>query len=88
LSPFDQAGPKRVSLDITNHKAEMLIIEDGKGLESPLPDMAAMMIVAQVTTNMSRHQPMHPAAEIPVAMWPENEMEVVWHQAIGDDPHR
>jgi hypothetical protein len=66
----------------------MLVIQYGKSLESSLPDMAAVVVVTQITTDMSRHQPVHPTTEVAIAMWPENEMEVVGHQAVGDDPHR
>jgi hypothetical protein len=40
-----------------------------------------------VATDMGRQQPVNPPAEVPILPGPKNQMEMVGHQAIGQDPH-
>ena len=43
--------------------------------------------MSEITTNMGRQQPVHPAAEVTVRSWPECEVETVGHETVGDDSH-
>jgi hypothetical protein len=40
-----------------------------------------------VPTDMGRQQPVNPPADVPIVPGPKNQMEMVGHQAIGQDPH-
>ena len=40
-----------------------------------------------ITPDMGRLNPLHPAAHVAVISGPEDQMKVVGHQAIGEDPH-
>jgi hypothetical protein len=65
----------------------VLILLDRERLETPLPDMAAGIVVAMITPDMSIHQPSHPGAEVAIAERPEDQVKVIGHQAISQDPH-
>jgi hypothetical protein len=65
----------------------MLVVLDGEGLETPLPDVPAMMVVAEVAPDVGGQEPMHPPPEVAVIVWPEHQMEVITQQAIGREPH-
>ena len=49
--------------------------------------MAGMVIVAKISTYVSGHQPMHPSAEVSIAVRLKHKMEMVGHQAIGNQAH-
>ena len=50
--------------------------------------MSATAIVPMVAANMSRHEPLHPATQVPVVMGPQEQMKVIAHQAVPCQPHR
>ena len=66
----------------------MLIFLSGKRLEPTLPDVTAGAITPQVATHVRGHQPVHPAAQVAVLAGPEGQVEVVGHEAVGQDAHR
>ena len=59
----------------------------GGSLESPLPDVAAVPVVAQVSAYVRGEKPVHPAAQVAVSPGPEYQMEMVVHQAVGHNLH-
>ena len=65
----------------------MLIRLDGKSAKAALPDMTARLIVAMVAADVARREPLHPVAEIAVFSRPEDHVEVIGQQAIGQQPH-
>jgi hypothetical protein len=66
----------------------MFVILNRKRLESSLPDMSAPLVVAMVSTNMRRQQPLHPTAEITIAMRPEKQVKMVCHETKPNQSHR
>jgi hypothetical protein len=36
---FDQTCPQRIPFDVSNHGQQVIILLNGKGLETPLPEM-------------------------------------------------
>src|SRR5271157_1464822 len=87
LGSLDQSRTKRIPLDVPQHQSEVVNLLNGKGLESALPDMPAGMVMFLVPTDMGRQQPVNPPADVPIVPGPKNQMEMVGHQAIGQDPH-
>ncbi len=63
----------------------MLVLLDGEGLEASLPDVAGGMVVALVSADVEVHQTGHPGAQVAVLCAPEDEVEVVGHEAVGED---
>ena len=66
----------------------MFVILDGERLEPPLPDMPRGSIVPMISADVRRHQPLHPSTQIAIAMRPQDQMEVVRHQAQTRYPQR
>jgi hypothetical protein len=66
----------------------MLVALNGKGLEPPLPDVPAAVVVPVIPPDMAGEQPLHPAPQVAVAVRPQDQMEMVGHEAPTDDPHR
>ena len=69
-SPY-QASPKRVTLDVTQQHAEMVVLLNRKGFEPALPDVPAGVVMPLVAADMRGQQPVHPPAEVAVACGPE-----------------
>ena len=59
-----------------------------KRFESLLPGMPAAFVMPMITTNMRRHEPLHPAAQISVLMGPQQKVEMICHQTIPSHAHR
>ena len=91
-SPFfgsaDQPRSQRVALDVPQNGQQVLIFLDRKRFEPALPDVTAGPVTPQVAAHVRGHQPMHPAADIAVLARPEREVEMIGHQAVGEDAHR
>src|SRR4051812_34397175 len=88
LGAAHQAGPMRVSLDVAEHNAEVLVLPDWERLVAPLPDVAAGAVMPRVPPRVGAQQPVHPPTQAAVAPRPEGEVEVVGQRATGEDPHR
>ena len=41
-----------------------------------------------VATHVRGHQPVHPAAQLAILAGPDGQVEVVGHEAVGQDAHR
>jgi hypothetical protein len=65
-----------------------MILLNRKRLEASLPDPPGRPITPVMSANVRGKQPVHPAAQIAVAAWPQHEMKVVWHQAPSEYAHR
>src|SRR5438876_7694605 len=66
----------------------MLVFFDGEALEPTLPHVTTAAIVPMVTAHMGGHQPLHPAAQVAVLVWPDHQMEMVGHQTKANYAHR
>src|ERR1035438_2510204 len=66
----------------------MLVLLDRKRLETPLPDVSAGMVVAMVSPHMRSQQPLHPAAQVAIAVRPQHQMKMVGYQTPSEHPHR
>ncbi len=84
----DKPGTQGISFDVSQHREEVIITFDGERFETALPDMPARVVVAEIAPDMRSEQPMHPSAQIPVALRPKGEMEMIRHQAIRQEAHR
>jgi len=66
----------------------MFVLLDRKRLEPPLPNMPAAAITHPITVNVRRQQPLHERAEIVIAYRPKDQVKMIRHQAVADQPHR
>ena len=62
----------------------MIVIFHRKRLEPSLPYVPGGTVVPMVAPRMGRKQPLHPTAEITIVMGPQEEMEMVRHQAVTE----
>ncbi len=88
LTSLDHVRPQRIPLHITQHRQIVFIGLDGKHFESPLPAMAAPLVVPMITANVRRHQPLHPAVQVSFFMRSQQQVEIVCHQTKSSQPHR
>ncbi len=88
LTALDHVRSQRIALHITQHREIVFIGLDGKRLESPLPDMATALVMPMITANVRRHEPLHPATQVPILMRPQQQVEMVCHQTKTCQPHR
>jgi hypothetical protein len=88
LRAIDKSCPQRISLGVAEHREQMLVALDRKGLEAALPDMPAAVVVPMIAADVAGEQSLHPTAEVAVAVRPEDEMEMVGHEAPAEDSHR
>ena len=63
----------------------MLIFLCGKCLEPALPDVTAGPVTPQVAPHVRGHQPVHPAAQVAVFARPKCQVEMVGHEAVGQE---
>jgi hypothetical protein len=88
FSSLHDVRPDRIAFHISQNRQQVLVLLDGKSLESSLPHMSAALIVTVVAPHMRRQQPLHPTTQIAVAKRPQDHVEVVAHHAVGQYPQR
>jgi len=80
-------GAYGVPLHIPHDRQYVLIALNRKCLESPLPDMSAARVMLVIPPHVACHEPLHPPAQIAVAVWPQNEMKMIRHEAVRQQSH-
>jgi len=88
LGSTDQSGAQRISFYVPDHRQEVLVLLDRKGLEPALPNVAARVVPAVVAPNVRCKQPLHPPTQLTISVRPDHQVEVVRHQTPSQDPHR
>lgn len=87
LRPTHQFRSHGIALDVAQHGHQVIVILQRKRLETPLPHMARTVVVAIVSLGMSRQEPLDPPSEVGIAVRPEHQVKVVWHQTIAKKIH-
>jgi hypothetical protein len=65
----------------------MVILLNGEVAKASLPDVSAGVVVLMVAADMGGQQPRHVMAQLAVVERPKNEVKMVGHQAIRQQPH-
>src|SRR5438105_9445256 len=65
----------------------MIVFLDREGAKTPLPDMAAGMVVLVVTPHVRRQQPHHVVTQFAISPWPDKEVEMIRHEAVAEQAH-
>lgn len=83
-----QLRPQRIALHIARHRHEMLITLHGKRLEAPLIDRpgSSRVMVGVPALGMGDRDPAQHFGQLAIVPWPEQQMSMIGHQAIRDDP--
>ena len=87
LGSLYEMGAQGVAFEVPQHHTEMIVLLNREGLESTLPDMSAGVVMLLIPANMSRQQPVNPPAQVPIALGPKHQMEMIGHQAVSQDSH-
>jgi hypothetical protein len=89
LGPARQAGEQRVSLYVAANGEEVLVGLHGERLETTLVQMtgAGGLVMGVPPLGMGQGQPLHELGQVPIAAGPEQEVEVIGHQEISQQPH-
>ena len=65
----------------------MFVLLYGEGFEAALPDVTRATMAFVVTADVCGEEPLHPAGEVTVLAGPEDEVEMVGHEAVAADAH-
>jgi hypothetical protein len=89
FGPLHQSGRQGIAFDVAANGEEVFVFFNGKGLKAALvkrPGTAAV-VVRVPTHGMRQGQPMQELGQFAVLMGPDNEVEVIGHEAIGQQAH-
>ncbi len=73
----DEFGAEGDPLDVAEDRREVVIVLDREGLEPPLPDVAAGLVMPMVSLRVRRERPAHPPPEVAVSVGPDDRVEMV-----------
>ena len=65
----------------------MFIILNLKRVEASLEDVTTSVVGPMIPSYMRGHQPLNPATQVAIALWPEFQVKMIVHQAIPDQSH-
>jgi len=66
----------------------LLARPDRKRSKPSLPNVAGRMIMTMIPPHVRGHQPLHPDAQVAILARPKNEMKMIRHEAVRQQPHR
>ncbi len=87
LTSLNHVRSQRIPLHITQDRQIVFIRLNWERLESTLLDMPAAFVVPMITTNVRRHEPLHPATQVSIFTQPQQQVEMVCHETIPGQPH-
>lgn len=83
--PLHQVRAHRILQDVPDHGEKMRVLLNGKTLEAALPHMPMTVVVPMIASHMAGHPPLHKRAERCAPGGLEDEMEMIGHQAEGEN---
>ena len=89
LGPRRQPSPQGVSLHITADGQKMVVGLHGERFETSLVKVTGTggAVMGMPALSVSQGQPLHELGEVTVAAGPKQEVEMIGHQAVGQQPH-
>jgi hypothetical protein len=81
-------GNAPAALDVAQHGQEVIVLLGGEGAEAALGDVAAAVVVLVVAADVGGQQPHHVVAQVAVGARPEDQVEVIRQQAVGEEADR
>jgi hypothetical protein len=66
----------------------MGVLLNDETLESHLPDVSTCSEVFMVSADMARHEPLHPFTQVLCLFRRNQQVKMIWYQAIGMQPDR
>jgi hypothetical protein len=89
LEAFHKVGPQGVALDVATDGVEVVVGLDGEGFETTLVNVARTrgVIVSVPAHAMRVRQPAAERRQFASALGPQDEMPVIGHEGVRQDPH-
>ena len=90
LCTRDKSRPEGVALYVPTKSQKVGVTRHRKCLVPPLIDVAraGRLPIRVPSFAMSRRQPRHERRQFAVSSRPQHQMEVAWHEAVRQTPHR
>jgi len=87
---LNQSGPQRVALDIPGDRGKVAVVLHGEAFVRPLIQVPAALAVAVAvpSPHVRGGQPLHEPAQFAVLSRPQQQVPVVSHQAVCQQPDR
>ena len=87
--PLHQIGAQSISLNVPADREKVLVILHGEGLEAALIKMARPdgVVMCVPPLRVSQRQPAHELGQIAVASRPQDQVPMIRHQTIRENPH-
>jgi len=87
--PRHQLGAQRVAFDVATDGDQMIVLLNRESFEATLVQRsgAAAVVVGVPTHGMCQGQPMQEVRQVTVLVGPEDQMEMVGHEAEGQQTH-
>ena len=83
-----QASPQCIAFDVAHDCDQVIVLLDQERLEAALPYTTTGLILPMMTTHVRGEEPMGPAGQISVAVRAHDEVQMVRHEAEGQNRHR
>jgi hypothetical protein len=86
---FGEIGAEGIAFNVSAYGEKMAVFLYGEALESALVEVAAALAVAMgvPALGVGHGEPLHESRELAVGFWPEDEVEMIGHEAIGAYAH-
>lgn len=88
FGPLHQVGTQGIALDVPRERVKMLVLRDGERLEAALIDVAAAgrVAVGVPALRVREGQPADELRQLAILPRPDDEVPVVGHHAVGQEP--
>ena len=84
----NQAFSHRVSLHETHHRQKVCVFLDDESPEAVLPQVAFGFVDLMMMVDVTGQQPVDPSAQITGFFRLQDQMEMIRHEAVGENFHR
>ena len=89
LSLCHESRAEGITLDVPRDREIMGVVLDGKGLKSALIEVSRSggLVLGVPPLGMGERKPTHEAREVVVGAGPDDQVEVIGHDAVGEEPN-
>lgn len=87
-SLLHQARAHRIAQHIAQHRKQVIILLNGKTLETALPDMPSAVVVPMIPADVTRHPPLHERTECVWSRRLHHKVEMIGHETEAQDADR
>ena len=85
---FDHSGAKRIRFDVPQDCHGVGIVLNDRAFEPPLPDVSGRAVRLVIMPGMGDRQRLHDPADRLAVARREQQVEMIGHQAVAEEPER